>query len=399
MENMSTPLLDAVTRPRRTWRRLGAGAKLAVYTRLSMQLALLGFGVAMMIMPLLDLNPGSDTSLAPWGKAMIMAAGAALMVITVLVFEFRPEFNIRVRRAARGLLVLGVVVGGVVWGAGMLMYLLGGGSVALTGIFLVIVTLMFVPIGILPWIPWRWTVTLVLALVTTVVLWEELQWWPMFFATMWLSTTRGAAWTVNIAKELDRARITESALQVSEERLRFAQELHDTLGQRLAAMSVKAELARALAKRGDDRVDTELAELQELTRTSMTEMREVIEGYRTVTLTNELQGARQLLESTGVRFELEGDPVDLPAPLQEVAAWLVREGTTNVARHSSASWLTLRFSPNTVTMTNDGVLRDIEKLSGLAGIRRRAEPIGATLVAERDGNLFRVTLELSQEDR
>lgn len=170
---MSTPLLDAVTRPRRTWRRLGAGAKLAVYTRLSMQLALLGFGVAMMIMPLLDLNPGSDTSLAPWGKAMIMAAGAALMVITVLVFEFRPEFNIRVRRAARGLLVLGVVVGGVVWGAGMLMYLLRGGSVALTGIFLVIVTLMFVPIGILPWIPWRWTVTLVLALVTTVVLWEE----------------------------------------------------------------------------------------------------------------------------------------------------------------------------------------------------------------------------------
>lgn len=45
-------------------------------------------------------------------------------------------------------------------------------------------------------------------------------------------------------------------------------------------------------------------------------------------------------------------------------------------------------------MSNDGVTRGIERLSGLAGIRRRAEPLGAELVAERDGSLFHVTLTL-----
>ncbi|WP_312802073.1 hypothetical protein [Corynebacterium variabile] len=52
----------------------------------------------------------------------------------------------------------------------------------------------------------------------------------------------------------------------------------------------------------------------------------------------------------------------------------------------------LTLTPDTVTVANDGVARDIERLSGLAGIRRRAEPSGACLVAERDGNLFTVTL-------
>ncbi|MGO1555236.1 MAG: sensor histidine kinase, partial [Candidatus Corynebacterium faecigallinarum] len=227
--------------------------------------------------------------------------------------------------------------------------------------------------------------------------WSELQWWPMFWSTLLLSTSTLSAWTVNIAKELERSRLTESALQVSEERLRFAQELHDTLGQRLAAVSIKAELARALAARGDDRLDEELAELQSLVRDSTTEMREVIDGYRTVTLASEIQGARDLLHSAAVRFTVEGDPDALAPALREPAAWLVREGTTNVVRHSAATWVTLTFTADTVTMLNDGVESGIDRLSGLAGIRHRVEPLGATLVAERDGNLFRVTLRLPEQ--
>jgi len=212
------------------------------------------------------------------------------------------------------------------------------------------------------------------------------------FIPFLLMTTLLSAWTVNIAKQLDRARITESALQVSEERLRFAQELHDTLGQRLAAISVKTELARALAARGDDRLDAELAELQSLAHASVTEMHDVVEGYRTVNLSTEITGSRQLLESAGINLTVEGDPTALPEPLRETAAWLVREATTNVVKHADATWVRLILTPDTVTVANDGVARDIERLSGLAGIRRRAEPSGASLVAERDGNLFTVTL-------
>lgn len=391
---MTTPLMDAVIRPRRTWRRLGAGAKLAVYTRISMQIVVVSLGILGIVLPLVDPSPRMD--LDPWQQTLVITVTVIMIMAGLVILEFRPEFNTALRRTTHRLVPVTAVFGGVIWATGLLSYTVGTGSTALTGIMLALVSCMLTPLVALPWLPWHWTTTIVLSTLTAVVMWQEVQWWPMFFATFALSTATASAWTVNLAKELDRARLTESALQVSEERLRFAQELHDTLGQRLAAVSVKAELARALAKRGDDRLDGELAELQELVRASTTEMREVIEGYRTVNLSTELQGARHLLENAGIRLEVHGDPTAPSPEVRELAAWLVREGITNVVRHSAATWVTLEFgrgsNPDIVTMTNDGVVRGIEKLSGLAGIRHRAEPIGATLVAEADGNLFRVTL-------
>lgn len=398
MEHMSTTLIDAVTRPRRTWRGLGAGAKLALYTRLSMHSLIVSIGVVAIVLPLLNLNP--DVSLSGRQQLLVIGLALVLMTVTLVITEYRPEFNTRARPQTQRLLLVAALLSFVVWGMGVLMYLLGDGALALTGIFLMLVAITLAPLGVLPWLRWRWPVTLVLTTVTAVLMWSDLMWWPMFWGTFLLCTSTLSAWTVGVAKQLDRARLTESALQVSEERLRFSQELHDTLGQRLAAMSVKAELARALAKRDDDRLDGELAELQELARTSVTEMHEVVDGYRAVNLSTEVEGARQLLDSAGVHLEVEGDPTELSAPMRELAAWLVREGTTNVVRHSSATRVRLAFSSGdteSVRMSNDGVTRGIERLSGLAGIRRRAEPLGAELIAERDGSLFHVTLTLKEQ--
>lgn len=395
---MSTTLIDAVTRPRRTWRGLGAGAKLALYTRLSMHSVIVSIGVVAIVLPLLNLNP--DVSLSGRQQLLVIGLALVLMTVTLVITEYRPEFNTRARPQTQRLLLAAALLSFVVWGMGVLMYLLGDGALALTGIFLMLVAITLAPLGVLPWLRWRWPVTLVLTTVTAVLMWSDLMWWPMFWGTFLLCTSTLSAWTVGVAKQLDRARLTESALQVSEERLRFSQELHDTLGQRLAAMSVKAELARALAKRDDDRLDGELAELQELARTSVTEMHEVVDGYRAVNLSTEVEGARQLLDSAGVHLEVEGDPTELSAPMRELAAWLVREGTTNVVRHSSATRVRLAFSSGdteSVRMSNDGVTRGIERLSGLAGIRRRAEPLGAELIAERDGSLFHVTLTLKEQ--
>ncbi len=395
---MSTTLIDAVTRPRRTWRGLGAGAKLALYTRLSMHSLIVSIGVVAIVLPLLNLNP--DVSLSGRQQLLVIGLALVLMTVTLVITEYRPEFNTRARPQTQRLLLVAALLSFVVWGMGVLMYLLGDGALALTGIFLMLVAITLAPLGVLPWLRWRWPVTLVLTTVTAVLMWSDLMWWPMFWGTFLLCTSTLSAWTVGVAKQLDRARLTESALQVSEERLRFSQELHDTLGQRLAAMSVKAELARALAKRDDDRLDGELAELQELARTSVTEMHEVVDGYRAVNLSTEVEGARQLLDSAGVHLEVEGDPTELSAPMRELAAWLVREGTTNVVRHSSATRVRLAFSSGgteSVRMSNDGVTRGIERLSGLAGIRRRAEPLGAELIAERDGSLFHVTLTLKEQ--
>lgn len=379
--------------PLRTWRSLDGGAKLAVYTRLSLQGVVAGAGVYLVVLVFLVRGgrAGEDALPAPL-TAVGTVVVVVLCVVGIVLAEFRPELNTRSRPDTSRLLTVATVVTAVVWAAGVLLWTLADGSGASFGLYLLIVTVVLAPLGVLPWLPHHWPVTVVLAVVTTAVTWEQARWWPVFFAVFLLCTTTLSAWTVRVSKELDRARITESALQVSEERLRFAQELHDTLGQRLAAISVKTELARALAARGDDRLDAELADLQSLARTSVTEMHDVVDGYRTVDLSTEITGARELLESAGVTLTVEGDPAALPEPLRELGGWLVREATTNVVKHSDATRVRLTLDPDAVALSNDGAVRDLGRLSGLAGIRRRAEPLGASLVAERDGNLFTVTL-------
>ncbi|MGP4998160.1 sensor histidine kinase [Corynebacterium variabile] len=377
--------------PFRMWRDLDGGAKLAVYTRLSLEAMVVFFGlyiVAVVAFTDNDANPPA------WLTALDIVASLLLLVAGVAVLELRTEFTTAPRREMRRvvpwLLPTATVLGASCWVVGLLLMLSGSDGISDGGLPLIVVSLFIMPLAVMPWLPYHWPVTVVAAVVTAVVLGE--MWWMSLFIPFFLMTTLLSAWTVNIAKQLDRARITESALQVSEERLRFAQELHDTLGQRLAAISVKTELARALAARGDDRLDAELAELQSLAQASVAEMHDVVEGYRTVNLSTEITGSRQLLESAGITLTVEGDPTALLEPLRETAAWLVREATTNVVKHADATWVRLTLTPDTVTVANDGVARDIERLSGLAGIRRRAEPSGASLVAERDGNLFTVTL-------
>lgn len=377
--------------PFRMWRDLDGGAKLAVYTRLSLEAMVVFFGlyiVAVVAFTDNDANPPA------WLTALDIVVSLLLLVAGVAVLELRTEFTTAPRREMRRvvpwLLPTATVLGASCWVVGLLLMLSGSDGISDGGLPLIVVSLFIMPLAVMPWLPYHWPVTVVAAVVTAVVLGE--MWWMSLFIPFFLMTTLLSAWTVNIAKQLDRARITESALQVSEERLRFAQELHDTLGQRLAAISVKTELARALAARGDDRLDAELAELQSLAQASVAEMHDVVEGYRTVNLSTEITGSRQLLESAGITLTVEGDPTALPEPLRETAAWLVREATTNVVKHADATWVRLTLTPDTVTVANDGVARDIERLSGLAGIRRRAEPSGASLVAERDGNLFTVTL-------
>ncbi len=377
--------------PFRMWRDLDGGAKLAVYTRLSLEAMIVFFGlytVAVVAFTDNDANPPA------WLTALDIVASLLLLVAGVAVLELRTEFTTAPRREMRRevpwLLPSATVLGASCWVVGLLLMLSVSDGISDGGLPLIVVSLFIMPLAVMPWLPYHWPVTVVAAVVTAVVLGE--MWWMSLFIPFFLMTTLLSAWTVNIAKQLDRARITESALQVSEERLRFAQELHDTLGQRLAAISVKTELARALAARGDDRLDAELAELQSLAQASVAEMHDVVEGYRTVNLSTEITGSRQLLESAGITLTVEGDPTALPEPLRETAAWLVREATTNVVKHADATWVRLTLTPDTVTVANDGVARDIERLSGLAGIRRRAEPSGASLVAERGGNLFTVTL-------
>ncbi|MEJ4101542.1 histidine kinase [Corynebacterium mastitidis] len=223
---------------------------------------------------------------------------------------------------------------------------------------------------------------------------------PLLIPPFFVFSTLSSAWAIRLLTEAERAAELQRHLILAEERLRFAQEMHDTLGQRLAAINIKAELALALARRDDDRFRSELSDLRGLAAASVSEMHDVVRGYRDIDVATEIEEARRLLRAGGIALSVEGHPGDLPEEHRELAAWLVRETTTNVLRHSEATVALLRISDTCLTISNNnpGTHRGSPRAGGLDALRRRAAHQGALLLVEPTDKEFHVKLLMRKKD-
>ena len=65
----------------------------------------------------------------------------------------------------------------------------------------------------------------------------------------------------------------------------------------------------------------------------------------------------------------------------ELFGWVVREGVTNIVRHSRANRCTVTLTERTLEITDDGRGGAAGTGSGLAGLRERVESAGGTLTA------------------
>jgi two-component system sensor histidine kinase DesK len=171
-------------------------------------------------------------------------------------------------------------------------------------------------------------------------------------------------------------------LAVDKERSRFARELHDIMGNSLTVIAVKAELAQKLLEVDLDRARAEIADVERLSRDAMTDVRRAVEGYRDITLPGELVRARAALTAAEIEPDLPSSTDGVPAELQELFAWTVREGVTNVIRHSAATRCVVRLSPDRAEVADNGTAGPSlgGHGSGLDGLRERAADVGATVV-------------------
>jgi two-component system sensor histidine kinase DesK len=136
-------------------------------------------------------------------------------------------------------------------------------------------------------------------------------------------------------------------------------------------------------------------------------VRETVSGYRQPTLAIELAGARTALRAAGIEGEVEPAPDGLSRDVDAVLGWAVREGVTNVLRHSEADRAWIRVVANGLTravlVEDDGPATDASdppgagtrQGSGLTGLRERAAALGGTVEAgpaAGRGWLLRVTV-------
>ncbi|MQA05595.1 MAG: sensor histidine kinase [Streptosporangiales bacterium] len=208
------------------------------------------------------------------------------------------------------------------------------------------------------------------------------------FVRVWLFLWR-------VLKEAHQAQDAKTQLAVSEERLRFARDLHDLLGHSLSVISVKSELAAKLVERRPDQATAEIMEVRRLAKESLREVRTAVQGYRSLDLDQELTSARSVLEAAGVECDVANDGRQLPDRTRTLFAWVVREGATNVLKHRTAARCLITIEHGVLEMRNDGLGPAAEVHgSGLDGLAERLAAVGGKLDARRTSTEFLLRAEV-----
>jgi two-component system, NarL family, sensor histidine kinase DesK len=176
--------------------------------------------------------------------------------------------------------------------------------------------------------------------------------------------------------ELAEVRTQLAPLAAENERLRIARDLHDLLGRSLTSIAVKASLARRLSPTDPAQALTEIADVEDLARWSLADVRAAVDRYRDVTLAGELAAGRDLLRSAGIGADLPTAVDNVDPARQELFAWVVREGLTNIVRHSRADSCAVRLTACSIEISDDGVGAAAAEGNGLSGLRERAAAAG-----------------------
>jgi len=189
------------------------------------------------------------------------------------------------------------------------------------------------------------------------------------------------------------ANVEIARLAVVEERARFSRDLHDVLGHTLTVVTVKSELARRLVIIDPAKAESEIADIEHLTRSALADLRLAVSNYRETSLDAELSASRSALDAAGIVAHLPDSLPPLDARLQGVFAWVLREGITNVIRHSGATACWVTIEPQSLTVADDGRgpvvsgaadpvsgAADPVSGNGLRGLRERSAEAAAEIV-------------------
>lgn len=211
-----------------------------------------------------------------------------------------------------------------------------------------------------------------------------------------------AARLTRTAHELRAARAEIAELAVGQERLRLSRDLHDLLGQSLAAVSLKSDLAMRLLARDPAEARREVESLTVAAQDALRSVRAVTQNIHRVELGTELSAAARLLDAAQITVQMETDTDGVTGAVGQVLAWAVREGVTNVLRHSSATRCSISIRREAgkliLRIGNDGASGAAGTGTGLTGIAERAAAAAGQMSAgPTSGGSFMLTVAIPLE--
>jgi signal transduction histidine kinase len=231
-------------------------------------------------------------------------------------------------------------------------------------------------------------------------------------AMAWLIGTLIGVWTRSLQKEVEleqatgRLRLAEAEALVSGERERIAQDVHDIMAHSLSVILAQADGARLLAEDRPTAVAPALSTIADTARSSLTEVRMLIESLVGSPDGAEHPGLGDLddlvrrLTDAGLTVSVErfGGTDDL-TPAQQLAVYrIVQEAMTNALKHAGPG-ATARLA---LDARDDGLALSVSSRSadaartpaapnpagrGLVGMRERARLAGGWLDAGPDDDV------------
>lgn len=235
-------------------------------------------------------------------------------------------------------------------------------------------------------------------------------WWTSRHTLWLLGMTAGIllaviVWIVVLGRRLReqmdiiRQKLRSSA--VLEERNRIARELHDTLEQELAGITMQLDLAADCFQQAPGVAQHALETARDMSRHSMVEARRSVWDLRCQLLQDGdlVSALKQILEplvlreQTKVDFKVEGSPVRLPSPVEMNLLRIGQEAVANAVKHGRARNVSieLRYAPASVCLTvrDDGQGFTAGQSSpaghfGLLDMRERAQSMGSHLRVESE---------------
>jgi two-component system sensor histidine kinase DesK len=236
---------------------------------------------------------------------------------------------------------------------------------------------------------------------TILLVWWDCGYW-LLNITAQAVVLYGAAWLARTAGDLQAARTELAELAIGRERLRVSRDLHDLLGQSLSAVSLKGDLAVRLLEEDAPAARAEIESLTTVARDALRSVRAVTRNTHVIDLRSELDGAARLLGAAGVTPHIEVAVGNLTVTAEEVFAWAVREGVTNVLRHSNASQCSIsthRRGANAILQIGNNRASAVEGTgTGLAGLAERARAAeGRMSAGPVPGGHFLLTIEIPLE--
>ncbi|MBS6655125.1 MAG: sensor histidine kinase [Streptococcus sp.] len=150
-------------------------------------------------------------------------------------------------------------------------------------------------------------------------------------------------------RKMEEQNRTINILSAENERNRIGRDLHDTLGHTFAMMSLKTELAlKQMDKEQYDAARKNLEELNQISRDSMYEVREIVNKLKYRTVAEELLELERLFDLSDIVLTVDSSlDLDSLSPVtQSTLSMVLRELANNVIKHSQADSCQIRLSRN-----------------------------------------------------